>query len=159
MSSRLEGCDGRGRSPQHGINDMTFKIPSRRSLCARGIDDAHQFYNTRSMESTRAVTLLGALAQETRLAIFRLLVRAHSPQAGEGGLGAGDIANSLKVPPATLSFHLKEMAHAGLVTSRREGRAIIYSADLTVMQALTGFLLDDCCKGACGTLDKSKICC
>lgn len=111
------------------------------------------------MESKTAIPILTALAQETRLAIFRALVRAHSANEGEGGLGAGEIADMLCVPPATLSFHLKEMAHAGLVVSRREGRAIIYKADLGVMQGLTDFLLDDCCKGACGVLKKPDLCC
>ncbi|MEX1153367.1 ArsR/SmtB family transcription factor [Parvibaculum sp.] len=104
------------------------------------------------MEIETAIPALAALAQETRLAIFRALVRAHMPVEGEGGLAAGDIALTLSVPPATLSFHLKELARAGLVTSRREGRSIVYKADLDAMLGLTGFLLDDCCQGACGTL-------
>jgi ArsR family transcriptional regulator len=104
------------------------------------------------MEMDSAISALSALAQETRLAIFRALVRAHAPGDGEGGLAAGDIAEKLGVPPATLSFHLKELAHAGLVTSRRDGRSIVYKADLEAMLGLTGFLLDDCCQGACGTL-------
>ncbi|WP_293549578.1 helix-turn-helix transcriptional regulator [Parvibaculum sp.] len=102
------------------------------------------------MEST--IAALAALAQETRLSIFRALVRAHSPKDGEGGLAAGDIGEALDVPPATLSFHLKEMFHAGLVTSRREGRSIIYKADLATMRNLTEFLLEDCCQGACGVV-------
>lgn len=102
------------------------------------------------MEMETAIAALGALAQETRLSIFRALVRAHSPKDGEGGLAAGEIGEALDVPPATLSFHLKEMSHAGLVVSRREGRSIIYKADLTTMRGLTDFLLDDCCQGACG---------
>lgn len=102
------------------------------------------------METEAAVAALGALAQETRLSIFRALVRTHSPKDGEGGLAAGEIGEALDVPPATLSFHLKEMSHAGLVTSRREGRSIIYKADLSMMRRLTDFLLEDCCQGACG---------
>jgi DNA-binding transcriptional ArsR family regulator len=113
------------------------------------------------METEAAVTALGALAQETRLSIFRALVRTHSPKDGEGGLAAGEIGEALDVPPATLSFHLKEMSHAGLVTSRREGRSIIYKADLSMMRRLTDFLLEDCCQGACGivgTRQRKKEC-
>jgi DNA-binding transcriptional ArsR family regulator len=104
------------------------------------------------MEMKSAIEALSALAQETRLSIFRALVRAHSPKAGEGGLAAGDIGAALDVPSATLSFHLKEMSHAGLVTSRRDGRSIIYKADLSAMRGLTEFLLEDCCGGVCGTV-------
>jgi DNA-binding transcriptional ArsR family regulator len=104
------------------------------------------------MEMESTIAALAALAQETRLSIFRALVRAHSPKDGEGGLAAGDIGEVLDVPPATLSFHLKEMFHAGLVTSRREGRSIIYKADLATMRSLTEFLLEDCCQGACGVV-------
>lgn len=102
------------------------------------------------MEMETAIATLAALAQETRLSIFRALVHAHSPKDGEGGLAAGEIGEALDVPPATLSFHLKEMSYAGLVTSRREGRSIIYKADLAAMRGLTNFLLEDCCQGACG---------
>ena len=104
------------------------------------------------MEMETAVTALSALAQETRLTIFRALVRAHSPREGEGGLAAGEIAEALGVAPATLSFHLKELTHAGLIVQRREGRSLIYKADLSAMLGLTAYLLDDCCQGACGTL-------
>lgn len=104
------------------------------------------------MEMETAIAALSALAQETRLAIFRALVRAHSPLEAEGGLAAGEIADALGVAPATLSFHLKELTHAGLIVQRREGRSLIYKADLAVMLGLTAYLLDDCCQGACGTL-------
>jgi len=94
------------------------------------------------MESAEAVTALGALAQETRLSIFRLLM-----EAGPDGVPAGRIAETLDVPPATLSFHLKELAHAGLVSSRQEGRFIYYSADFEHMAALMTFLTQNCCRG------------
>jgi len=102
------------------------------------------------------IEALDALAQETRLEVFRALVRAHSMEVNVGGLAAGALATALDVPPATLSFHLKEMARAGLVTSRREGRSIIYKADLGAMKALTDYLLEDCCGGACGTAGPPK---
>ena len=101
------------------------------------------------MEMTDAVRALDALAQETRLSIFRALVRASSRKTGEGGLAAGAIGAELGVSPATLSFHLKELANADLVTSRREGRSIIYTANFDAMRGLLGFLLEDCCQGAC----------
>ena len=94
------------------------------------------------MESGEAVAALGALAQETRLSIFRLLM-----EAGPDGVPAGRIAETLDVPPATLSFHLKELAHAGLVSSRQEGRFIYYAADFEHMAALMTFLTRNCCQG------------
>lgn len=110
------------------------------------------------METEAAIKALAALSQETRLGIFRALVRAHDPRPGSGGLPAGAIAEALAVGPTTLSFHLKELANAGLVSSRREGRSIVYSADLETMRALTGFLLEDCCQGACGTMTAAAAC-
>lgn len=101
------------------------------------------------MKITDAIRALDALAQETRLSIFRILVRTSSRKMGEGGLAAGEIGAELGVSPATLSFHLKELANAGLVTSRREGRSIVYSANFAAMQGLLGFLLKDCCQGTC----------
>jgi ArsR family transcriptional regulator, arsenate/arsenite/antimonite-responsive transcriptional repressor len=94
------------------------------------------------METKSAVTALAALAQETRLSIFRILV-----QAGPQGVAAGRISEALAVPPATLSFHLKELAHAGLTSSRQEGRFIYYSADFEHMAALMSFLTQNCCQG------------
>ena len=102
------------------------------------------------MKIESAIAALAALAQETRLSIFRTLIRAHSPKEGEGGLAAGEIGDALGVAAATLSFHLKEMSHAGLVTSRRDGRSIIYKADIDAMRDLTDYLLEDCCQGVCG---------
>ena len=92
------------------------------------------------MESSHAVHALAALAQETRLAIFRLLV-----EAGPTGLAVGEIGASVKAAPATLSFHLKELANAGLLTSRQDGRYIFYSANYPQMNALMAFLTDNCC--------------
>jgi DNA-binding transcriptional ArsR family regulator len=104
------------------------------------------------MESTQAVQTLSALAQESRLAIFRLLV-----QAGPEGLAAGAIGEKLGLPPATLSFHLAGLTRAGLAQSRQEGRFVIYSADYAAMNALVGFLTDNCCQGAaCETPSRTR---
>jgi DNA-binding transcriptional ArsR family regulator len=94
------------------------------------------------MESKQAIAALAALAQETRLAIFRLLV-----QAGEGGRAAGDVAQSLGVPAATLSFHLKELARAGLISGTQAGRSIVYRADFPAMHGLIDYLSENCCGG------------
>jgi DNA-binding transcriptional ArsR family regulator len=103
-----------------------------------------------STASARAVAQLAALAQETRLAIFRLLVE-HAPD----GLTPGAIALKRKIAPATLSFHLKELAAAGLLRDRREGRFIWYRADIEAMSRLVRYLTENCCRAsgnaACGT--------
>jgi ArsR family transcriptional regulator len=94
------------------------------------------------MESNKVVAALAALAQETRLTVFRLLV-----QVGPQGIAATRISDQLGIPPSSLSFHLKEMLHADLVTSRQESRYVIYSANFTTMSELIGFLTDNCCGG------------
>ena len=94
------------------------------------------------MESSDALRRLAALAQEGRLAIFRLLVRT-----GRDGSAAGDIARTLGVPPNTLSAQLNILANAGLVTSRRDGRSIIYAAEYDAMSGLLVYLIEDCCQG------------
>lgn len=95
------------------------------------------------MKQSGALTALAALAQETRLALFRLLV-----QFAPDGLPAGEIAEKLGVPAPTLSFHLKELSRAGLVEFRPEGRFVIYRARVDALQELIGFLTDNCCQGA-----------
>jgi len=95
------------------------------------------------METTQALQSLSALAQESRLAIFRLLV-----QAGPAGKAAGAIGEALDLPPATLSFHLAGLTRAGLAQSRQEGRFVIYSASFENMNALVTFLTENCCGGA-----------
>lgn len=97
------------------------------------------------MKSKSAVQSLAALAQETRLAVYRLLV-----QQGPSGMAAGEIAAQLGLAPATLSFHLKELAHAGLVSARQDGRFIFYAADFDAMNALLAFLTENCCAADCG---------
>ena len=94
------------------------------------------------MQLPTAVEALSALAHASRLAVFRLLVRA-----GPDGLPAGEIAREVGVLPNTLSTHLTILAHAGLVQARRDGRSILYSADYAGMRALLGFLMEDCCAG------------
>jgi len=94
------------------------------------------------MEMNQAIRALAALAQETRLSAFRLLV-----QAGEEGVSAGTLAERLGVANATLSFHLKELSHAGLIRSRQESRHIYYSADFAAMNTLLQFLTENCCGG------------
>ena len=94
------------------------------------------------MEVRTAVAALGALAQETRLSIFRLLI-----EAGPDGMPAGAIGEKLGVPPATLSFHLKELSRADLVSSRQESRYVFYTANFEEMAALMSFLTQNCCKG------------
>ena len=94
------------------------------------------------MDVLVATKSLAALAQETRLQTFRLLVRA-----GTAGIAAGDIARELDIPHNTLSSHLALLVNAGLAASRREGRSVIYSADIGGTRALLSFLVEDCCQG------------
>ncbi len=94
------------------------------------------------MEIKTAVTALAALAQESRLSVFRLLVAA-----GPAGMAAGKVGEALGIAPSSLSFHLKELLHAGMVTSRQEGRFVIYRADFAQAAALVAFLSDHCCGG------------
>jgi len=94
------------------------------------------------MKKSSVVTALGALAQDTRLDIFRLLV-----QRGPEGMPAGEIGERLAQPSPTLSFHLNQLRFAGLVTSRRESRSIIYSANFKAMTELLGYLTENCCGG------------
>jgi DNA-binding transcriptional ArsR family regulator len=105
------------------------------------------------MKTLSAVAALGALAQENRLDVFRLLV-----QAGPDGMAAGDVAERLKIPPPTLSFHLAQLRHAGLITMRREGRSLIYSADYEGMNELMAFLTENCCGGAATAGCKVPVC-
>lgn len=100
------------------------------------------------MESRVVITALTALAHETRLSVFRMLV-----QAGQEGLAVGTICESLGIPPASLSFHLKELSIAGLVNVRRSGRYLYYSAEYGTMNNLISYLTENCCAG--GTCDPS----
>jgi len=95
------------------------------------------------MEKTDAVAALAALAQDNRLDVFRLLV-----QAGPDGMAAGAIAEALELAPNTLTFHFDRLRMAGLASVRREGRSMIYAAQFETMNALLGFLTENCCSGA-----------
>ncbi|MGA7712091.1 MAG: metalloregulator ArsR/SmtB family transcription factor [Rhizomicrobium sp.] len=108
------------------------------------------------MKSHDALAALSALSRETRLAIFRRLVRKGPP-----GETAGALADALKIPSPTLSFHLKELERAGLIAQRRESRNLIYTARFDQMRALLSFLMMDCCEGRpeiCG-LSLKEACC
>lgn len=101
------------------------------------------------MNASTAVARLASLAQESRLTVFRLLV-----QRGPEGLAAGEIAARLRIAPATLSFHLKELSRAGLLKSRQEGRFVYYAPDFKAMRALVFYLTENCCaQSACGPGD------
>jgi len=99
-------------------------------------------HKSRYMETEETILALAALAQPTRLDVFKLLVK-HEP----AGLAAGDIARALAVPQNTMSAHLAILARAGLVASERKSRSIIYRANLVRFQALTSFMVEDCCGG------------
>lgn len=103
------------------------------------------FDNTGNMETNDAVMLFSALAQESRLTVFRLLV-----EAGPEGLCAGDISRELDIPASTLSFHLKDLSQAGLILSERHGRSISYRADYAAMTELIQFMQRDCCRRSKG---------
>ncbi|WP_025596461.1 ArsR/SmtB family transcription factor [Burkholderia sp. WSM2230] len=94
------------------------------------------------METNHTVAALAALAHESRLAVFRALV-----EAGPEGMPAGQIATRLDVAPSSLSFHLKELSHAQLVTSRQEGRFVFYCANFSTMNGLLAYLTENCCGG------------
>jgi ArsR family transcriptional regulator len=94
------------------------------------------------METKKTIAALAALAQESRLAVFRLLV-----QIGPAGMAASKIAEEISVSPSALSFHLKELTHAQLVNARHEGRFVIYSANFDTINGLVGFLTENCCGG------------
>jgi ArsR family transcriptional regulator len=105
------------------------------------------------MKTKSFVMALSALAQETRLAVFRLLITV-----GPEGITPGKIAERLDLPPATLSFHLKELSHSGLIVSRQESRFIYYSADYKAMSKLIAFLTENCCAGSACETSSAEIC-
>ena len=105
------------------------------------------------MKSANAIDALGALAQEHRLALFRLLV-----QAGDDGMSAGSLAEALSLPNSSLSFHLAHLNRAGLIDQRRDGRSLIYTANNAAMNELVGYLMENCCGGAaCAPAKSPKV--
>jgi ArsR family transcriptional regulator len=132
------------------IEGNRAKRKSEAMLAPEALEAANQWhltdhtivYMSRSMDTSRALAGLSALAQESRLKVFRLLIRQ-----GPDGMAAGDIADKLKLPHNTLSAHLGILSRAGLVTSRKKGRSIIYSVDLAGTRELLSFLVEDCCRG------------
>jgi ArsR family transcriptional regulator len=103
------------------------------------------------MNSTSAVKSLGALAHDSRLALFRLLV-----EAGPDGLSAGTLAERLGLTPSGLSFHLKDLSHAELIAPRSDGRYVIYSANFAAMNGLVAYLTENCCQGGCCATPSGK---
>ncbi|MGE5540161.1 MAG: ArsR/SmtB family transcription factor [Gemmatimonas sp.] len=97
------------------------------------------------MKADAVIAALGALAQDTRLSLYRLLV-----ERGLNGMPAGEIAEALRVPASSLSFHLSQLSRAGLVVQRRVGRQLIYSTDFAAMNELIGYLTENCCGGSGG---------
>ena len=114
---------------------------------------ARYFYDTRNMEKTDAIAALAALAQESRLDVFRLLV-----QAGAEGMPAGRIGERLGLPSPTLSFHLNQLRQAGLVSFRREGRSLIYAAAYDAMNDLLAYLTENCCRGEPADCGAGGVC-
>ncbi len=121
----------------------------------KDIDQSHYFQYSGNMDINDAVLAFDALSQETRLKVFRLLV-----DHGLEGVSAGIVSEKLGIPPNTLSFHLSHMSNAGLVSSRREGRSIIYRANLDFFTDLIRYMIEDCCSAEVASIrsDKKKGC-
>jgi DNA-binding transcriptional ArsR family regulator len=105
------------------------------------------------MNSKNAVEALAALAHESRLGVYRLLV-----EAGPAGLNAGTIATKLKIPPSSLTFHIQNLHRAGLVTQERRSREVIYAADFDAMNGLVGYLTENCCAGSASSCVPGEQC-
>ena len=114
------------------------------------VDTVNYFHNYGNMEKKKVIAALSALAQDTRLDIMRTLMRR-----GLEGLPAGAIGRALNLPPATLSFHLNALRHAGLVVSHRKSRSIVYAADFSTMNATMAYLMENCCRG--DIAEKAKV--
>jgi ArsR family transcriptional regulator len=112
------------------------------------LDSRLHFHNSGNVKATEIVQALGALAQESRLSIFRLLVKR-----GPDGFSPGDLTEKMQIPGPTLSFHLNELQRAGLVACRREGRFLYYSANFETMNGLLAYLTENCCSLASQACD------
>ena len=135
------------------VKRKEFAIPSAKRK--NNLTRNYYFHNIGNMETTTTIQALSALAQESRLAIFRLLV-----VAGPAGMPVGKIAGELNLANATLSFHLKELTNAGLTTATQNGRSISYAANFATMLDLIEYLTENCCAGAgCAPVSKSKSIC
>ena len=121
---------------------VIWRIPCHRVLIAIIISMIVEQWKHEMMKPAQVVKALSALAQPTRLEVYRLLV-----QRGPEGLAAGQVAEKLKVSPATLSFHFRTLSHAGLIGSRQEGRFIYYAANFKVMNEMLAYLTENCCGG------------
>src|SRR5258705_12519314 len=117
-----------------------YEIRLDRELLTAYLDNSRSVEIPHAMDQKHAIATLGALEQETRLELFRLLVTC-----GPEGMPAGRIGERLSVPPSSLSFHLQQLAHAGLITQRRSSRQLIYSAEYGGMNALLAYLTENCC--------------
>lgn len=135
------------------LNEKSLIILIDISFFDHQLDNSQYFDIFTTMEITIAIERLGALAQESRLSIFRRLI-----EAGNDGLAAGELSEDLDIPPPTLSFHLKDLNQAGLINSRRESRSIIYKANYDAINDLIGYLKQNCCKRP-GKTTRKKSCC
>ncbi len=120
---------------------MDRRFDSHRTVAPR-VQGGMESVPGRSMSAKQVVAALAALGQETRLEVFRLLV-----QRGPNGLAAGAIAQALALPPSSLTFHLQQLTHAGLITQRRMSRQLIYATDFAAMNTIMGYLTENCCGG------------
>jgi ArsR family transcriptional regulator len=127
---------------QRQVNCIKPGLRKKRSFSFQPIYYTLLFDYYRIMEMKEAVRALAAIGHESRLIVYRLLV-----QAGPAGLAAGEIAQKAGMPPSSLSFHLKELVHAGLLTFRQEGRFVIYAAQFETMATLLNYLTENCCDG------------
>src|SRR5450631_1737062 len=132
----------RCKKTRDASSSVSMTQAQERDKVTRCVDKGQNIHKSGYMESEDAILALAALAQSTRLDVFRLLAK-HEPE----GLAAGDIARSLAVPQNTMSSHLAILSRAGLVSAQRFSRSIVYRADLAQFQAVVLFMLKDCCDG------------